>query len=148
MCPDRQYMVIQDVTQLPSELSKVYRSLTAKRLTWTHRSCQLFCLTRFWGTNHATRISSAIPVHDLQLAAQFYEEVLGCKRGREDTQWIDFNLFGHQLVCHEVKGFRIEASHNPVDGHEFPFLILVSCSNLETGGPSGIGFRKRRYPCD
>lgn len=28
MCPDRQYMVIQDVTQLPSELSKVYRSLT------------------------------------------------------------------------------------------------------------------------
>ena len=62
----------------------------------------------------------AIPVHDLQLAAQFYEEVLGCKRGREDTQWIDFNLFGHQLVCHEVKGFRIEASHNPVDGHGVP----------------------------
>ncbi len=28
MCPDRQYMVIQDVTQLPNELSKVYRSLT------------------------------------------------------------------------------------------------------------------------
>lgn len=29
MCPDQQYMVIQDVAQLPSELSKVYRSLTA-----------------------------------------------------------------------------------------------------------------------
>ena len=28
MCPDKQYMVIQDVTQLPQELSKVYRSLT------------------------------------------------------------------------------------------------------------------------
>jgi len=28
MCPDRQYMVIQDVSQLPDELSKVYRSLT------------------------------------------------------------------------------------------------------------------------
>ena len=62
----------------------------------------------------------AIPVHDLQVAAQFYEEVLGCERGREDTEWIDFNLFGHQLVCHEVKGFRIEASHNPVDGHGVP----------------------------
>ena len=62
----------------------------------------------------------AIPVHDLQVATQFYEEVLGCERGREDTQWIDFNLFGHQLVCHEVKGFRIEASHNPVDGHGVP----------------------------
>lgn len=28
MCPDRQYMVIQDIKQLPDELSKVYRSLT------------------------------------------------------------------------------------------------------------------------
>jgi nitric oxide reductase NorD protein len=29
MCPDQQYMVIQDIDQLPDELSKVYRSLTA-----------------------------------------------------------------------------------------------------------------------
>lgn len=28
MCPDNQYMVIQDINQLPDELSKVYRSLT------------------------------------------------------------------------------------------------------------------------
>ena len=28
MCPDAQYMVIQDIRQLPDELSKVYRSLT------------------------------------------------------------------------------------------------------------------------
>jgi hypothetical protein len=28
MCPDQQYMVIQDIKQLPDELSKVYRSLT------------------------------------------------------------------------------------------------------------------------
>ncbi len=28
MCPDQQYMVIQDIKQLPNELSKVYRSLT------------------------------------------------------------------------------------------------------------------------
>jgi nitric oxide reductase activation protein len=28
MCPDQQYMVIQDIAQLPDELSKVYRSLT------------------------------------------------------------------------------------------------------------------------
>jgi nitric oxide reductase NorD protein len=29
MCPDQQYMVIQDITQLPDELSKVYRGLTS-----------------------------------------------------------------------------------------------------------------------
>ncbi|MBO6556285.1 MAG: hypothetical protein JJ957_07265 [Pseudomonadales bacterium] len=28
MCPDSQYMVIQDISQLPEELSRVYRSLT------------------------------------------------------------------------------------------------------------------------
>ena len=28
MCPDSQYMVIQDIVQLPEELSRVYRSLT------------------------------------------------------------------------------------------------------------------------
>ena len=29
MCPDQQYMVIQDISQLPNELSKVYRGLTS-----------------------------------------------------------------------------------------------------------------------
>jgi len=29
MCPDQQYMVIQDITQLPQELSKVYHGLTS-----------------------------------------------------------------------------------------------------------------------
>lgn len=29
MCPDQQYMVIQDINQLPNELSKVYRGLTS-----------------------------------------------------------------------------------------------------------------------
>jgi nitric oxide reductase activation protein len=28
MCPDQQYMVMQDITQLPNELSKIYRGLT------------------------------------------------------------------------------------------------------------------------
>ena len=31
MCPEGQYMVIQDIEQLPEELSKVYRSLTGQR---------------------------------------------------------------------------------------------------------------------
>ena len=42
----------------------------------------------------------AIPVIDLEQATTFYESVLGCSRGREDEHWIDFNLYGHQLVCH------------------------------------------------
>jgi extradiol dioxygenase family protein len=29
-------------------------------------------------------------------------------------RWVDFNFFGHQLVCHLVDGFAASASHNAV----------------------------------
>jgi extradiol dioxygenase family protein len=28
---------------------------------------------------------------------------MGCRIGRSDTSWIDFDLFGHQIVAHQVK---------------------------------------------
>ncbi len=64
----------------------------------------------------------AIAVHDIKLAEQFYSEVLGCRRGRCSEKWIDFNLFGHQLVCHEVSGTLNTPgdNHNSVDGHDVP----------------------------
>tara|TARA_B100001093_G_scaffold86054_1_gene77854 strand:- start:592 stop:1005 length:414 start_codon:yes stop_codon:yes gene_type:complete len=61
----------------------------------------------------------AIPVNDLAKAADFYENTLGCERGRESESWIDFNLFGHQLVCHFVET-SIEEYSNPVDGDNIP----------------------------
>lgn len=42
----------------------------------------------------------AIHVHDLQLARQFYGEVLGCTEGRSTETWVDFDFFGHQLSLH------------------------------------------------
>lgn len=61
----------------------------------------------------------AIPVHDLQTARDFYVDVLGCSEGRNDKSWADFNLFGHQLVCHQVADMP-EQNANPVDGHNVP----------------------------
>jgi hypothetical protein len=61
----------------------------------------------------------AIPVNDLAKAADFYENILGCDRGRESDSWIDFNLFGHQLVCHYVQESYIK-NINPVDGDAVP----------------------------
>ena len=46
------------------------------------------------------RFHLAFPVHDLELAREFYINVLGCTLGRESKKWIDFNLFGHQVVAH------------------------------------------------
>ena len=40
----------------------------------------------------------AIPVNDLAKAVDFYENILGCDRGRESDSWIDFNLFGRDMM--------------------------------------------------
>ncbi len=63
----------------------------------------------------------AFPVKDLQESRRFYGEILGCEEGRSSEQWIDFNLFGHQIVAHlapEATGIRhkneVDADHVPV----------------------------------
>mgnify|MGYP003684581423 FL=1 len=61
----------------------------------------------------------AIPVIDLAKATIFYETVLGCSRGREDDHWIDFNLYGHQLVCH-LSNSASPQINNSVDGDNIP----------------------------
>ena len=62
----------------------------------------------------------AFPVHDLQAARAFYGELLGCPEGRSDTQWIDFDFFGHQIVTHLADGMQARGHSNPVDGHDVP----------------------------
>ena len=63
----------------------------------------------------------AIPVDDLAAARRFYGEVFGCTEGRSCAAWVDFDFFGHQLVCHVVDAAgRRTAAHNPVDGHDVP----------------------------
>jgi len=42
----------------------------------------------------------AIAVHNLAEARAFYGDLLGCPEGRSSESWVDFNFFGHQLVCH------------------------------------------------
>ena len=62
----------------------------------------------------------AIPVHDLTLAEDFYAGLLGCYRGRSSDHWIDYNFFGHQLVCHLDVGYAFPEVINLVDGHHVP----------------------------
>lgn len=64
----------------------------------------------------------AIPVTDLAQARAFYGGVLGCAEGRSAERWVDFDLFGHQLVCHLVPSQTPPAvrGRNPVDGESVP----------------------------
>jgi len=62
----------------------------------------------------------AFPVDDLEKARKFYGEVLECEEGRSSDIWIDFNLFGHQIVTHLTKSSIRDKSSNPVDGDDVP----------------------------
>ncbi|MBD3667255.1 MAG: VOC family protein, partial [Kangiella sp.] len=46
------------------------------------------------------RFHLAFPVDDLDAAREFYTKVLGGGVGRSDETWIDFDLYGHQIVAH------------------------------------------------
>ncbi|MEO9511922.1 MAG: VOC family protein [Flavobacteriaceae bacterium] len=62
----------------------------------------------------------AIPVHNLDDCRVFYRDILGCDEGRSSDHWIDFNLFGHQLVIHYKPKSDEELYTNPVDGKNVP----------------------------
>ncbi|NJO75454.1 MAG: VOC family protein [Leptolyngbyaceae cyanobacterium RM1_406_9] len=62
----------------------------------------------------------AFPVKDLEATRAFYEQVLGCTIGRTSDQWIDFNLFGHQVTAHLSPDEVRDAQANQVDNKNVP----------------------------
>ena len=62
----------------------------------------------------------AFPVLDLEEARDFYVNTLGCSIGRESDQWIDFNLYGHQIVAHLSPNEIQDVSRSQVDGDAVP----------------------------
>ena len=61
----------------------------------------------------------AIPVTDIEESKRFYHNLLGAKIGRFSDTWIDFDFFGHQLVCH-LSPASISETSNPVDQEDVP----------------------------
>ena len=78
----------------------------------------------------------AIPVNDLAAARGFYGELMGCGEGRSDSQWVDFNFYGHQLVCHLDTRSESGSSnlHNVVDGHGVPVPHFGVVLDLQASG--------------
>ncbi len=78
----------------------------------------------------------AFPVDNLDAARAFYGATLGCPEGRSSTQWVDFDLYGHQIVAHlKPRAAQDSAHHNPVDGHDVPvphFGVVLTMQQWET----------------
>ena len=61
----------------------------------------------------------AFPVNDLATTREFYTEILGCKEGRSSDRWIDFDMYGHQVVAHLIDKVE-DVQTNSVDGDDVP----------------------------
>ena len=88
----------------------------------------------------------AFPVHDLAAARAFYGGILGCPEGRSSDTWVDFDLFGHQIVAHVSSDARAVTT-NPVDGHDVPvphFGVVLTMADWHTLasrlGAAGVTF--------
>ncbi len=66
----------------------------------------------------------AIQVRDIDEAREFYGKKMGLPEGRSAPEWVDWDLFGHQLVTHLNPQLGAEGSvssiNNGVDGHGVP----------------------------
>lgn len=75
----------------------------------------------------------AFPVKDLEESRRFYAGLLGCPTGRESNEWIDFDLYGHQIVAHLAPPEN-RAVTNQVDGKDVPvrhFGVILEWSEWE-----------------
>ena len=76
----------------------------------------------------------AFPVDDLAAARHFYGAVLGCPEGRSAADWVDFDLFGHQIVAHLAPEETRAVSAHDVDGDDVPvrhFGVVLSMADWQ-----------------
>jgi extradiol dioxygenase family protein len=89
----------------------------------------------------------AVPVHDLAAARRFYGELLGCAEGRSDVHWVDFDFFGHQLVCHHQGGGAAgPVAHSAVEGDQVPVPHFGIVMSMPEWHALASRLRERRVP--
>ena len=62
----------------------------------------------------------AFPVTSLTKARRFYGDLLQCPEGRSSEHWVDFDLYGHQIVAHLAPEEAGHRSTSQVDGDAVP----------------------------
>ncbi|MEO7851690.1 MAG: VOC family protein [Rubrivivax sp.] len=62
----------------------------------------------------------AFPVTSLANARAFYGGLLGCPEGRSSDDWVDFDLYGHQIVAHVSPQEAGHRATSEVDGDAVP----------------------------
>lgn len=89
----------------------------------------------------------AIQVRDIAEAREFYGVKMGLPEGRSAELWVDFNLFGHQLVAHLNpalgKSGTVSSMDRVVDGYSEPvphFGVVMHFADWEALAKTVRGF--------
>ena len=80
----------------------------------------------------------AFNVTDLEVARDFYVDVLGCIEGRRTDTWVDVSLFGHQLSMHLGPPFTTQNT-----GHVGEHLVPMPHFGLVLQMPDWQAMRDR-----
>ncbi len=84
--------------------------------------------------SHLRPFHLAIPVHNLEECRIFYRDIIGCLEGRSSDNWVDFDMFGHQLVIHYKEKDSANLQTNQVDGKSVPiphFGVVLDMISFE-----------------
>lgn len=109
------------------------------------------------GEEAQTRCQSfhlAVPCSDVEEARRFYGPggALGLAEGRRSARWQDYDLYGHQLVLHQVDGYDARGLQSAVDGDPVPVphfgcaLRCVAGARRACATPMAVGCSAHEGP--
>lgn len=78
----------------------------------------------------------AFPVRDVAEAKEFYGAKLGLQEGRTAKAWVDYSLFGHQIVCHHIQDYNAANTANAGEslnhhGHAIGVVLLGDSASTQ-----------------
>ena len=89
---------------------------------------------------HLAFRSTILPRH-----GRFYGELLGCPEGRSADHWVDFDLYGHQIVAHLAPDAARGRATNAVDGEDVPVPHFGLVLAMDDGKRSPTGSTPRAW---
>jgi hypothetical protein len=76
----------------------------------------------------------ALPCSNIDLTRDFYVYILGAKAGRSAENWVDINLFGHQLTFTRSGDFKFDFKNYRLNDQILPSFHFGVIVDVETWG--------------
>ena len=68
----------------------------------------------------STSFHISLPCKDIEKTRSFYTAALGARIGRSSSNWLDIDLFGHQMTFTKGKKFNFNYPHYNFEGQILP----------------------------